>query len=252
MARKQGSKWAKPKEFFGGQERPWQDDRDADVASRSRPKFRRAEKPLTAKHLAYQQAIRTHQIILAVSPAGTGKTSLACAVAVEMLKSGNIDNIVIMRPILQCDEDVGTLPGTLQEKMDPFVAPILVIFRELLGAERVEGMLRDGTLEVTALGLIRGRTFHGSFCLVDEAQNASFGQLKTVMSRLGQGSTLVVSGDVEQTDFDYPSPLIDVWKLLKKGNCHPGFAFVTMGEEEQLRPEIVNYVTRRLARNPRA
>jgi phosphate starvation-inducible PhoH-like protein len=124
---------------------------------------------------------------------------------------------------------------------------MMVLLSEMLGRAKLEKMLRSGEVEIVPLGVMRGRTFHDSFVVLDEAQNATFGQLKMALSRLGQNSKMVVNGDVEQCDLRRESPLKEVWRLLSGPGAHPNIGFAKMGTAEQLRPEIVNFITERLS-----
>lgn len=226
--------------------RPWQEARDRSAESRARG-GRRPERPLTARHLAYQREIEARDVVLCVGPAGTGKTTLACGVAVRLLQAGAVSKIVLSRPLVQCDEELGILPGELKDKMAPYLAPLVEGIKEIVGPQEYARMEAAGLVEAVPLAAMRGRTFHRAFVVVDEAQNATFGQLKMALSRLGHGSKMVVNGDVEQVDLGCPPPLVEVWGRLAAPPRHPGYGFVAMTEEEVLRPDIVRFTTKRLA-----
>lgn len=233
-------------EVYGGEAAHWKGQRDKSVEERFQPRPNRPTKPLTAKHRKYQKAIEEHDIVLCAGPAGTGKTSLACEVAVKLLKAGTVSKIVLTRPLVQCDEELGILPGELREKLSPYLAPLVESLKELLGAREFSLLESQGVIEVCPLATMRGKTFHGAFVIVDEAQNCTFGQLKMALSRLGHNSKLVVNGDIEQADLGMESPLIEVWRRLKAPPRHPGYAFCVLGEDEVLRPDIVRFTTKRL------
>ena len=157
-------------------------------------------KPRTANQEALMAAIDTHALTLAVGPAGTGKTYLAVTKAVEALNAGQVTRIVITRPVVEAGESLGFLPGDINEKMDPWMRPIYDALSDRLGAKQVRQMTKDGTVEIAPLAYMRGRTISRSFVIVDEAQNMTFQQLKMLLTRLGWHSTMVVTGDPDQTD----------------------------------------------------
>lgn len=139
-------------------------------------------------------------ITFAIGPAGTGKTLMATLHAIRELKAGRINKLVITRPAVSADEEHGFLPGTLQEKMAPWVRPMLDIFEEYYTPEQIEYMLADNKVEIAPLAYMRGRTFKHAIILADEMQNATDNQMKMLLTRLGEGSQMVVTGDIEQTE----------------------------------------------------
>src|SRR6056300_769022 len=148
-------------------------------------------------------------IIFGVGPAGTGKTLLAVQVAVKMFKEGQIDKIIVTRPAVSVDEDLGFLPGTLEQKMAPWTRPIFDVLREYFNAREIEGMIQEGIIEIAPLAYMRGRTFKRSFILADEMQNATPNQMKMLLTRLGEGSMMAVTGDLNQADRLKDNGLID-------------------------------------------
>jgi phosphate starvation-inducible PhoH-like protein len=230
----------------------WRAERDRDVGARVEAKkagrLGRPEKPLTDRHKRYLRAVERRQVVLALGPAGTGKTSLACGVAVKLLRAGRVEKVVLSRPLVQCDEDLGILKGTLKEKTDPYVAPLAEALKEHLGAHEFAKLEASGVIEVIPLAVMRGRTFHNAVVILDEAQNATFGQLQMAITRCGHNCKLVINGDVEQVDLGIPSPLLEVWRLLAAPPRHKGYAFVRLTDKEVLRPDIVRFATRRLSR----
>ena len=139
-------------------------------------------------------------IVFGIGPAGTGKTMLAVQVAVKMFKEGTVDKIIVTRPAVSVDEDLGFLPGTLEQKMAPWTRPIFDVLREYFNAKEIEGMIEEGIIEIAPLAYMRGRTFKNAFILADEMQNATPNQMKMLLTRLGTGSRMAVTGDLAQAD----------------------------------------------------
>lgn len=139
-------------------------------------------------------------IVFAIGPAGTGKTLLSTLVGIQALKRGEIDRFVITRPAVSVDEQHGFLPGTLQEKMAPWTRPIFDVFEQYFTPEHIEYMLKDGKLEIAPLAYMRGRNFNHCYIIADEMQNATPEQMKMLLTRVGEGSKLVVTGDLAQHD----------------------------------------------------
>ena len=153
-------------------------------------------------------------IVFGIGPAGTGKTMLACQVAVKMFLEGQVDRIVVTRPAVSADEDLGFLPGTLEEKMAPWTRPIFDVFREYFYANEIEGMIKEGVIEISPLAYMRGRTFKDAYIIADEMQNATPNQMKMLLTRIGIGSKMVVTGDLAQADRLKDNGLIDFTKHL--------------------------------------
>lgn len=160
----------------------------------------------------------TKDIVFGIGPAGTGKTLLAVQVAVKLFKAGRIDKIIVTRPAVSVDEDLGFLPGTLEEKMAPWTRPIFDVLREYFNAREIEGMIAEGIIEIAPLAYMRGRTFKHSFILADEMQNATPNQMKMLLTRLGEGSQMAVTGDLNQADRIKDNGLINFTKLLSNTN----------------------------------
>ena len=139
-------------------------------------------------------------ILFLIGPAGSGKTYMACSHAIESLQKKHIEKVVIARPTVGCDEEIGFLPGSLDDKMGPWVSPIMDIFHEELGKPRTEDLRKEGLLEICPLAFMRGRTFKNSFVILDEAQNTTPSQMIMALTRIGEGSRMVVTGDISQTD----------------------------------------------------
>ena len=160
----------------------------------------------------------TKDIVFGIGPAGTGKTILAVQVAVKLFKEGAIDKIIVTRPAVSVDEDLGFLPGTLEQKMAPWTRPIFDVLREYFNAKEIEGMIEEGIIEIAPLAYMRGRTFKNSFILADEMQNATPNQMKMLLTRLGEYSMMAVTGDLAQADRLKDNGLLDFCKLLEQSN----------------------------------
>ncbi len=148
----------------------------------------------------YVQAIRDRDVVFGVGPAGTGKTYLAMAMAVQALQQKRVQRILITRPAVEAGEKLGFLPGGLEQKVDPYLRPLYDALHDMMDVSRVQALMEHGTIEVAPLAFMRGRTLHQSFVVLDEAQNTTVQQMKMFLTRLGPGSKAVVTGDVTQTD----------------------------------------------------
>lgn len=160
----------------------------------------------------------TKTMIFAVGPAGTGKTLLATQIAIKLLKEGEIEKIIITRPAVSVDEQHGFLPGTLEKKMEPWTRPIFDVFAEYYFAKEIQNMLLEGIIEVSPLAYMRGRTFKNAFILADEMQNATPNQMKMLLTRIGDNSRMVITGDLRQADRLEDNGLIEFINRLKNTN----------------------------------
>lgn len=160
----------------------------------------RAVRPKTAGQKRYVDAIRANTITFGVGPAGTGKTYLAMAMAVAALKRKEVGRIILTRPVVEAGENLGFLPGTLEEKIDPYIRPLYDALFDMTDMERARSLIEDGVIEIAPLAFMRGRTLNDSFIILDEAQNTTPEQMKMFLTRLGFGSKMVVTGDATQTD----------------------------------------------------
>ncbi len=160
----------------------------------------RTIRPKTLNQKRYVDAIDTHTIVFGIGPAGTGKTYLAVAKAVQALQAKRVNRIILTRPAVEAGERLGYLPGTLSEKIDPYLRPLYDALRDMLDPDSIPRLLTSGTIEVAPLAYMRGRTLNDAFIILDEAQNTSPDQMKMFLTRLGFGSTMVVTGDVTQVD----------------------------------------------------
>ena len=154
----------------------------------------------TEKQKKYINSLFNNNIIFSLGPAGTGKTFLAVAVAVNQLISGKVNKIILSRPAVEAGENLGFLPGDLKEKIDPYLIPLYDSLSELIGFEKMQKKIEDGTVEIAPLAFMRGRTLKDSFVILDEAQNATDTQIKMFLTRLGKNTTMVVNGDPSQID----------------------------------------------------
>lgn len=158
-------------------------------------------------------------IVFAVGPAGTGKTLISTLAGIKLLKSNRINKLVITRPAVSVDEQHGFLPGTLQEKMAPWTRPIMDVFEEYYTPEQIEYMLTDNKIEIAPLAYMRGRTFKDAYIIADEMQNATDNQMKMLLTRLGTGSKIIVTGDLDQHDRGYESNGLKMFmERLSKNN----------------------------------
>ncbi len=164
------------------------------------PRSGRPIAPKGAQQKKYVDLVRTNDIMFAVGPAGTGKTYLAVALAVRALLDKQVRRIILTRPAVEAGERLGFLPGTLEEKVDPYLRPLYDALHDMVEPEKLERFMADGTIEIAPLAFMRGRTLSGSFIILDEAQNTSAPQMKMFLTRMGFDSKAVITGDVTQTD----------------------------------------------------
>jgi phosphate starvation-inducible protein PhoH and related proteins len=209
-----------------------------DVVWRHRGK-KIAPKTLTQKH--YVDAMRRCTVTFAIGPAGTGKTYLAMALAVAALAERQVGRIILTRPAVEAGERLGFLPGTLLEKVDPYLRPLFDALYDMLDADRLTSYMEKGIVEVAPLAFMRGRTLNDSFIILDEAQNTSPEQMQMFLTRLGFGSKMVVTGDDTQVDLprEQASGLIQVQNIL---GALDGVAFVRFGHEDVVRHKLVQRI----------
>ena len=162
--------------------------------------YLRKVRPRSDNQRLLMEAIDSKPLTIAVGPAGTGKTYLAICAAVEALEAGSVSRIVLSRPAVEAGENLGFLPGDMREKLDPYLRPLWDALNDRLGAKRLRQNLDDGLIEIAPVGYMRGRTLNNAFVVIDEAQNCTYVQLKMLLTRLGWHSTMVMTGDPDQTD----------------------------------------------------
>ena len=191
--------------------------------------------------LALQNA--DQHIVVTAGPAGTGKTYLAMLAAVKAFRAGEVDRIVLTRPAVGVeDEKHGFLPGDLNQKMDPWVRPLTDILREYYRQPDIQAMIEEQTIEIAPLAFMRGRTLKNAYIIADEMQNSSAGQVKMLLTRIGEGSKIVITGDVEQTDLKKGSNgLVDLCKRLQEGGVK-GIAVCNLDERDVQRHPIIGKI----------
>ena len=210
---------------------------DDEINGRRDQKYVKNIKPRSEGQAELMKSIDEYSLTMAIGPAGTGKTYIAIAKAAEALEKGEIERIILSRPAMEAGESLGYLPGDLQEKMAPYLRPLYDSLGDRMGGKKVRQYLEDGTIEIAPVGFMRGRTLNNSFVVIDEAQNCTYGQLKMLLSRLGWHSTMVVTGDPEQSDLlDGMSGLSDISRRLDALN---NVAVVRLNESDIVRHPLV-------------
>lgn len=223
-------------------------DRHADIQSLFAdsiflPAKRRVIVPRSPAQKVYLELIRDNDVVFSIGPAGTGKSYLAVAMAVAALLKREFSRIILARPAVEAGERLGFLPGTMEEKINPYLRPLYDALHDMLDAERVEEMIEDDVIEVAPLAFMRGRTLHRSFIILDEAQNAGYHQMKMCLTRMGLDSKMVVTGDVTQIDLPegQRSGLLEAWRILEGT---PGIAFHRFTDVDVVRHPLVGAIVR--------
>ena len=208
---------------------PSNDDRDQG--------YLKTLKPKSDGQAELMEAMDHHNLIMALGPAGTGKTYLAVAKAVEALEAGKVGRIVLSRPAVEAGESIGFLPGDMEDKLAPYLRPLYDALSDRLSMKRVKALMAEGLIEIAPIGYMRGRTLNNAFIVVDEAQNCTYVQLKMLLTRLGWHSTMVVTGDPQQSDL-LPgiSGLADISARLEAVN---DIAVVRLAEQDIVRHPLV-------------
>lgn len=195
------------------------DDLTFDNSRQEKQKQKQSKiQPKTKHQTEFLELMRdnTVDILIAIGPAGTGKTMLACYAAVEALRIGNINKIVVTRPVVSVDEEIGFLPGGLESKMDPWTRPIFDVLRETYSAKDIEKMTEEGVIEIVPLGFMRGRTFKKSWIIADEMQNSSPTQMFMLATRIGEDSKMIITGDLNQSDYNPKSNgLLEIYNKVR-------------------------------------
>jgi phosphate starvation-inducible PhoH-like protein len=202
---------------------------------------RRAVKVRSAGQSRYVEAIRNHDAVFSIGPAGTGKTYLAVVMAMDYLKRKLVDRIVLVRPAIEAGEQLGFLPGDLQEKINPYLRPLYDALSDVIGPSKITRYMSNGLIEASPLAYMRGRTLNNAFVILDEAQNTTVGQMKMFLTRLGYQAKAVITGDITQIDLNenQKSGLVHVLEILKGTE---GVAFVHLDSRDILRHPLVRRI----------
>jgi phosphate starvation-inducible PhoH-like protein len=197
----------------------------------------------TPNQVEYLRRILSHDLTFGVGPAGTGKTFLAVACAVDALERHQVQRVLLTRPAVEAGERLGFLPGDLSQKVDPYLRPLYDALYELMGFDRVTRAFEKGLLEIAPLAFMRGRTLNHSFVILDEAQNTTPEQMKMFLTRIGFGSKAVITGDTSQVDLPrgITSGLLDAWRVLNKVQ---GIAFTEFTAADVVRHPLVTKIVR--------
>ncbi|MDH5455581.1 MAG: PhoH family protein [Gammaproteobacteria bacterium] len=216
------------------------DEAQEEVSIQTRRKLIR---PRGANQTAYIRCIRDHDLAFGIGPAGTGKTYLAVAAAVDALESEQVRRIVLVRPAVEAGERLGFLPGDLSQKVDPYLRPMYDALYDMIGAERVTRLIERNVIEIAPLAFMRGRSLNESFVILDEAQNTSVEQMKMFLTRIGFGSRAVVTGDITQIDLPngQPSGLRNAIEVLDNVK---GVSFTTFTPKDVVRHQLVQRIVR--------
>ena len=202
---------------------------------------RRRITPRSTNQGVYVNSLRTHELVFGLGPAGTGKTYLAVANAVAMLIENKVDRLILARPAVEAGEKLGFLPGDMRDKIDPYLRPLYDALYEMFGFEQVSRLLEKGLIEIAPLAFMRGRTLNNSYIILDESQNTTPEQMKMFLTRIGFGSTAVITGDTTQIDLGkgVPSGLIQSLKVLDKV---PGISITAFKSKDVVRHPLVQRI----------
>ncbi len=207
------------------------------------PSRRKVITPKTANQRRYLEAVRNHDLIIAIGPAGTGKSYLAVAMAVAALTKREVARIILTRPAVEAGERLGFLPGDLQEKVHPYLRPLYDALYDMLEPDRVGALMEKGTIEIAPLAYMRGRTLNDAFIILDEAQNTTSEQMKMFLTRLGFNAKMVITGDITQIDLPphRASGLIEVQSVLRDVD---GIRFIYFDDRDVVRHDLVSAIVR--------
>ncbi|MBX3386690.1 MAG: PhoH family protein [Phycisphaeraceae bacterium] len=213
---------------------PWQNQLDVYVGGRP-------IRARTANQQVYLDAMRDHDLVFGIGPAGTGKTYLAVAVAVHMLRAERTRKVILVRPAVEAGERLGFLPGDLREKVNPYLRPLLDALHDMMDFATIKRFMFNDVVEIAPLAYMRGRTLNNAVIILDEAQNTTRGQMQMFLTRMGHGSKMIVTGDVSQIDLPDPaeSGLIDAARRLKRVK---GIAFVNLTQADIVRHNLVQRI----------
>lgn len=192
----------------------------------------------------YIEELQKNDIVFSIGPAGTGKTYLAVAMAVDCLRSGKVQRLILTRPAVEAGEKLGFLPGTLYEKVDPYLRPLYDALLDFLDSEKIISYREKGIIEILPLAYMRGRTLNNSYIILDEAQNTTYQQMKMFLTRIGFNSKVVVTGDITQIDLEKrnDSGLLTIKKIL--GENIDGIKFIELQEEDVVRNPLVRQIVK--------
>jgi phosphate starvation-inducible PhoH-like protein len=211
-------------------------------AGRPRTFGKKSITPKSLNQRTYVDAIERHDMVFGIGPSGTGKTYLAVAMAVDALLTKEVSRIILARPAVEAGERLGFLPGTLQEKVNPYLRPLYDALYDVLDPDRVERYLEKGIIEIAPIAFMRGRTLNDAFVILDEAQNTTSEQMKMFLTRLGFNSKAVVTGDITQIDLDgRRSGLVEAIEVVSRV---PGICFVYFTERDVVRHTLVQRIIR--------
>jgi phosphate starvation-inducible PhoH-like protein len=199
--------------------------------------YRRKVRPQSDGQQRLMAAIEHHNLTIAVGPAGTGKTYLAVSAAVAALEAGGVGRIVLTRPAVEAGEHLGYLPGDINDKLAPYLRPLNDALNERLGGRRVKQLMIEGAIEIAPIAYMRGRTLNNAFIVIDEAQNCTYGQIKMLLTRLGWHSTMVVTGDPDQSDL--LDGLSGLGEIARRLDPLPDIAVVWLGDRDIVRHPLV-------------
>ena len=204
---------------------------------------KRQIRPRTATQGQFIEAMNSHDMVFGLGPAGTGKTFLAVAKAVSEMLAGNVDRIILTRPAVEAGENLGFLPGDLKDKIDPYLRPLYDALYDMLPTDVVDKKLDSGEIEIAPLAYMRGRTLSHAVVILDEAQNTTGMQMKMFLTRLGEGSRMIINGDLTQTDLPrgVTSGLLEATRILKDV---PEIGFVEFTEQDVVRHGLVSKIVK--------
>lgn len=200
-------------------------------------KYRKNVRPQNESQAKFFEALDVNPLVFAVGPAGTGKTYVAVAKAVEALEQGKVARIILSRPAVEAGENLGYLPGDMEEKLSPYLRPLYDALADRLSAKRLKAMIADDIIEIAPIAFMRGRTLNNSFVVIDEAQNCTYGQLKMLLTRLGWHSTMVVTGDPHQTDL--LTGLSGLEEIARKADASENISTIQFTEKDVVRHPLV-------------
>lgn len=221
----------------------WAKKRDENVQER------RFVKKLTENHLKYKKTIEEKLVTICIGSAGSGKTGLAIEVAVELLKKGTIEQIILTRPIVECGPKLGALPGNTEEKMIHFLAPVINALRRYFSAQEIDNLKKDEKILILPVSQMRGYDAHDAIIVVDESQNLDYLEIKMLLTRIGDGSKIVLNGDINQSDMSTDindSPLLKAITDIINPNIPNDVGICILGPKDVLRPDIVRIICERM------